>query len=818
MSDADLIEVSTRERTAGALLEGYAPPPGVYDEMRAADGRVRKHYRPLVAALGRMSDAERARRFASATQYLREAGVFYRVYGGADQREQARAWPLAQPPLILDRGEWARLEAGLVQRAEFLERLVGDLYGERRLIRDGVLPPAILGRNPEFLRPLADQGLSGRPLIRFIAVDLGRGPDGRWWVLGDRTQAPSGAGFALENRVATSRAFPELARSMKVERLAGFFQAFRESLYALDGRPQGRVAVLSPGPHNETYFEHAYLARYLGFLLLEGGDLAVHGSSVEVRTVDGSRPIRVLWRRLDGDFADPLELFPRSRIGTPGLARAIRAGAVEMVNALGSGILETRALLAFQPALAKALVGGALELPTVATWWCGQEAERAYVSAHRERLSLAAAFPPAAGGPGERRRPLDLGIRHSPSEHVLDALESDGAGVVGQEIVGLSTAPVFVDGRLQARPVSLRVFLARDAEGWRVMPGGFARVSSSTDPLAVAMQSGGHSVDVWVPSERETPSVSLLSGKRPAFARRLPSAPPARAADNLYWLGRYVERAEAGTRLVRLQAARLAEGERSGALEARVADVLADIGVEAGVRDASAGLLDLASSAFATASRIRDRFSPDGWRALSEIVDMIEAYRSEEPRGDLVGLASGVLTRLSGFAGLVHENMYQFTGWRFLQCGRLLERGQVTARVAAALTRDPAPEGGLEALLEFTDSRVTYRRRYSVDLSRETVLDLTVLDPLNPRAVAFQVNGFKALLDQLPGMLHGESLDRVSRRTARLQVRLATGDAEEAGGAFLARIAADLADVSDLLSRRYFSSIPQPGVDRLETE
>lgn len=820
MSDAETLNAPAPAGRAakGALLSGYAPPAGVYDEMRTADGQVRPHYRPMIAALDRMSEAERARRFSTASQYLREAGVFYRVYSGADEREHARVWPLAHPPLILERTEWANLEAGLIQRAEFLEKLVGDLYGERRMVREGILPPAILGRNPEFLRPMADQGLSGRPLIRFIAVDLGRGPDGRWWVLGDRTQAPSGAGFALENRVASSRAFPDLTRSMKVQRLAGFFQKFRETLLGLVDARGGRVALLTPGPANETYFEHAYLARYLGFLLLEGGDLAVHNASVEVRTVDGAKPIRVLWRRLDGDFADPLELFSRSRIGTPGLVRAVRAGAVEMVNALGSGILETRALLAFQPALARALIGEPLKLPTVATWWCGQDAERAYVSERREQLSLAEAFPTASGAVS-RRRPLDLGIRSDASDRLLGALDHDAVNVVGQEIVGLSTAPVFVDGRLQARPVTMRVFLARGADGWHVMPGGFARVSSSVDPLAVAMQAGGHSVDVWVASDRDERPVSLLTRQDAAFERRLPSAPPARAADNLYWLGRYVERAEAATRLVRLHAARLAEGERAGPLEACLAQVLADIGVDAELRDPSAGLLELATRAFATASRIRDRFSPDGWRALSEIVDLIETFRAQtEPAGDLVNLASGMLTRLSGFAGLVHENMYQFTGWRFLQCGRLVERGQITARVAASLTGDTTPEGGLEALLEFTDSRVTYRRRYSVDLSRQTVFDLAVLDPLNPRSVAFQVNGFKELLDELPGMRRGESLDPVSRRAARLQVRLATGDSAEADSAFLTRIAFDLGDISNLLSKRYFGAGPQHGVDRLETE
>ena len=809
-------EVVTASRGKAAapsegLLTGYGPSTGVHDEMMAADGKVRPHYREMVASLAAMGAADRDKCFASASQYLREAGVFYRVYGSPDRDgEQTRSWPLGHPPLIIAGKEWERLVSGLTQRARFLERLIADFYGDRHLLKDGVLPAAILGRNPEFLRPLADQakaepGKPAQPLIRFIAVDLGRGPDGRWWVLGDRAQAPSGAGFALENRVATARAFPDLIRDLKVERLAGFFRRFRESLNALDDAKGLRVGLLTPGPHNETYFEHSYLARYLGFLLLEGGDLSVQGGQVVVRTVDGAMPISVLWRRLDSDFADPLELHSGSRIGTPGLARAIRAGAVKMVNALGSGILETRALLAFQPALARALIGEELELPTVATWWCGQENERAYVQANREKLSLARAFPQSAAGE-ERRRPLDLGIRRQAPDQLVEELESGGPNVVGQEIVGLSTTPVFVDGKLVARPVTVRVFLARDASGWSVMPGGFARVSSSADPLAVSMQAGGHSVDVWVRSEQDIRPVSLLTNGGRAFSRRLPSAPPARAADNLYWLGRYVERAEAATRLVRLHASRIAEGERQGELGARVGELLAKLDVEALIGDPAEGLLDRARAAFTTASRIRDRFSPDGWRALREIVDLIEDHLKAEKAGDLVDLSSAVLTRLAGFAGLVRENMYQFTGWRFLQAGRLLERGQVTAQVAAGLSAGDLPEGALEALLEFADSRITYRRRYSVDLSAETVLDLVVLDPLNPRSIAFQINSFKALLDELPGMRRGETPAAVARRTARLQVRLASGDATEANEAFLTRIATDLGDVSDLLAQRYFST------------
>ncbi|KQT85608.1 hypothetical protein ASG48_07885 [Aurantimonas sp. Leaf443] len=782
------------------MLDGYAARlSGGRDEMMAPDGTVRAHYRPLIEALAGLTTHEREARFHSARQYLSEAGVFHRVYGEGHAPEEERDWPLALPPLVIDPDEWAELGAGLVQRAEFLEALLGDLYGRREVVRSGALPSALLGQNPEFLRPLSEQGLSGAPMIRFVAFDLGRGPDGRWWVLGDRAQAPSGAGFALENRVATSKAFPDLSREMNVARLAGFFQAFRETLYGLAEPGAPRIGLLTPGPLNDTYYEHFYLARYLGLLLLEGGDLVIREDRAHVRTVDGTQPISVLWRRLDADFVDPLELFSGSRIGTPGLLRAVRAGHLHLVNALGSGILETPAFLAFQPALAKALLGADLTLPTIATWWCGQEKERAYVCAHAGRLTLSPAFPPASGvTPAPLPRPANGKLALAPEA---------GLHLIGQEIASLSTVPVFVDGRLEPRPVALRVFLARGEDGWQVMPGGFARVADAREARAVSMHAGGRSIDVWVPSQETTRPVTLLRPAKAGGQARLPGALPARAADNLFWLGRYAERCEVATRLLRLCGARTTQGLRAGELEERVRRLLLDLGIDAAGPAPARGLLTLARQALETASRIRDRFSPDGWRALSEIVDLLVDGLKPDSEVDLVDLTSAVLTRLSGFTGLVRENMYQFTGWRLMKCGRRMERGRMSAIVASALLEDE-PEGALEALLEFTDSRVTYRRRFSVDLSSEAVIDLCILDPMNPRSVAFQVNSLCSTLAKLPGVREGEKLDMLSRRAARLQVRVATAEPQEVTTGFLDRIAGDFGLLSTLLTERYLLADP----------
>ena len=777
------------------------------DEMITADGAVRPHYAPLMAKLAAMPDCEIGRRFASSRQYLSEAGVFHHVYG--EGAEQSHEWPLGHPALVIDRAEWTELSAGLVQRAGFLEALLADIYGEQRLIAEGTLPGILVGRNPEFLRPLAGQATGSAPLLSFIAIDLGRGPDGRWWVLGDRTQAPSGAGFALENRVATSKAFPDVSRALNVERLAGFFRKFREMLFALGGPEPGRIGLLTPGPHNETYYEHAYLARYLGLLLLEGGDLVVHGDKAQVRTVDGFQPISVLWRRLDADFCDPLELFGGSRIGTPGLARAVRSGALAVVNALGSGILETPAFLAFQKPLAKALIGEELMLPSIATWWCGQEKIRRFVAENASRLQLGPAFAGAPAFPMME----ETATRPGADRRTIPATTREGVTLVGQEIAALSTTPVFGKDGLEPRPVTLRTFLMRDEDGWHVMPGGFARVADSRDARVISMQRGGGSIDVWIPSPTPVAKpVTLLGPKGDRFSRRLPGSLPARAADNLFWLGRYVERCEAATRLLRFYASRTGEGWVEGELETRLATMLKDFGVDVDEGQPQRGLLTLGRQSAATASRIRERFSPDAWRTLEDIVGLIlEAIADKDE--DIVALASAILTHLSGFAGLAHENMYQFTGWRFMQCGRALERGQATAAVVSELLAKEAPVGALEALLAFTDSSVTYRRRYSVDLSQQTVVDLTVLDPLNPRSLAFQVNTLAEVTSALPGVHLGETPDLLLRRLARLKVRLQTADSAEVDTAFLDRVVSDLALISNLLTQRYLLSSPQAAAE-----
>src|SRR5580704_6008305 len=368
----DAVEQS--EAALKQFVSGYRPLPGVFDEMMDGDGRVRAHWHPFLSMLAALGSEEINRRFAAADRYLRDSGVFYRVYEDAAGIE--RPWPLSHIPLIIEPGEWRQLEAGLIQRADLLEAVLADSYGPGTLTRDGRLPAALIAGNPEFLRPLVGVEPPGGAHLRFYAVDVGRGSDGRWWVLNDRAQAPSGAGYAIENRLALSRAIPDIYRTTRVERVAPFFQALQAELFALNKQDDARTCLLTPGPMNETYFEHSYFARYLGLLLVDGEDLIVRDDGVFIRTVSGLRRTEVLLRRVDADFSDPLELNAASRLGVAGLLQAVRDGRIVIVNSLGAGLVEARAMLAFLPALAPAVLGAELKVSNVATWWLGSAAMR----------------------------------------------------------------------------------------------------------------------------------------------------------------------------------------------------------------------------------------------------------------------------------------------------------------------------------------------------------------------------------------------------------------------------------------------------------
>lgn len=786
------------------LIDGYRPIAGTADEMIDAAGNPRPGWTTLVAALERMGPEVLAQQFTRADQYLRDAGVFYRVYGeeGATERD----WPLAHLPLLLDEAEWQTIADGVTQRAELLESVLADLYGPNDLAAKGLLPAELIAASPEFLRPMVGTKPASGHFLHFCAFELGRGPDGRWWVLGDRTQAPSGAGFALENRVATTRALSSVLAALNVNRLAGFFRSFRDTLLEYGRAAGGRVAVLSPGPHNETYYEHAYLARYLGIMLLEGEDLVVRNGQVLVRTVAGGKPISVLWRRLDSGFMDPLELKGESEIGTPGFVQALREGSVSVVNALGSGILESRALLGFMPGICKAVTGEPLKLPNIATWWCGHESACAHVAANLDHLSVGPALSTRLISDNEGETTLGSDLSDEARAALRERLARDGHNLVAHEAVTLSTTPVYINGKLEPRPVSLRVFAARTVSGWSIMPGGFARVGYTLDTKAIAMQRGGQAADVWVMGSAPVPHVSLIPQGAGAFNRIEPGVLPARAADSLFWLGRYIERAESLLRILRAYHARLAEqGDPDLPIIADAREHLAELKID--VEPAiPAALIQNVDSAIFSASRIRDRFSSDGWLALQDLAKTIAQFSEKIAPGDDATRAMTVLLRkLSGFSGLVSENMYRSTGWRFLEIGRRLERALQCVSTLIWLTRDDAPEGASDLAIEIGDSQITHRRRYSVQTGRLSVLDLLALDPLNPRSVLFQVERIR---EQIEDLLPANSVSQMPeplKKALKIETDLRIQDANDLSSDALYDLYGEFCDLSSALAKSYLT-------------
>lgn len=788
---------------ARSLLEHYQPIDGVVDEMVDASGNPRPVWKHFVEALDELGAEKLGQRFARADQYLRDAGVYYRVYdkAGANERE----WPLAHIPVLIEDSEWQAVSAGLVQRAELFEEIVADIHGPNRLVEKGILPAGLIAASPEYLRPLVGTRPAGGHFLHFCAFELGRGPDGRWWVLGDRTQAPSGAGFALENRVATTRALSDIYGEMHVHRLAGFFRRFRDALIGMAKESDGRVAILTPGPLNETYYEHAYIARYLGIMLLEGEDLTVSGGKLMVRTVSGLMPISVLWRRLDAAFADPLELRPDSQIGTPGLVEAIRQGTVSTVNALGSGLMETRALLAFLPKIARELWGEELLLPGVATWWCGQETERAHVLANIDRMVVGPALSTRLAFEDDGQTKLGSALSVGERAELVARIERDGKAFVGQEAVTLSTTPVYVGGWLEPRPASLRVYLARTPEGWTVMPGGFARVGLSLDPTAIAMQRGGQAADVWVVSDRPVERETLLPQESDSFNRTMPGSLPSRAAENLTWLGRYIERSEDTVRILRAYHVRLAEtSDPDMPLLADIRDYLEPFGID--VETAiPPGLIGTLDSAVYSAGQIRDRFSPDGWLALKDLSKTIHQFATTVAPGDDATRAMTVILRkLAGFSGLLHENMYRFAGWRFLEIGRRLERGIQIASTLARLTSSKAPDGALDMMLEIGDSVMTHRRQYPVQAGRRTVIDLLALDPLNPRSILFQLERLKAEIGLLPATGGEGHMSAAAKEILQLNTSIAIKEPADMTVKALNDLAGEIGGLYSSLAKAYF--------------
>jgi len=759
---------------AEGLLADYRPPAGVFDEMVTSARLLRSPWQQFIGGVNRAGATGLAQRTEQVRRLLREGGVTYNVLGTPQGPD--RPWELDPLPILFDREAWQPLAEALRQRATLLNLILGDVYGPQRLVREGVLPPEAIFEHPGYLLPCQSIRLPEEAYLCLYAAHLARQPDGQWMVLNDRTQGPSGTGYTLENRIAISRTLRQDFETLHIQRLAPFFIAMQECLVSLSCRhpDNPRVVLLSPGNSSPTFFEDGYMARYLGYTLVQGGDLTVRGDSVYLKTLGGLLPVDVILRRIPDRDCDPLELEANSPFGTAGLVQSLRNGQVVIANAIGSGFLEAPLLGAFLPAACRLLLGQDLQCQSQPTWWCGDAESMQYVESNLNELIVRHAFKrrtlPILGAQltGDQQRQLMEQIRRRPSQFIA------------QKPVERSTAPVWTGSKIEPWRAELRTFAVATKDGYEIMPGGLARLFRNPQAIGESMAAGQSSKDVWVLSDSPVERVTLLKQRAQLIELKRTAADiPSRMADNLFWLGRHAERAEAMVRHLRSCIVRLTNDLEPAAITELVELVAAlsdgvpslpgpspstNANLIEGMREevvvwlfdahrpgALAHTLEVLRS---TAAQVRDRLSVDGWRIVNQLnLSALFPWKPQTGRlGDLVLLLNQVLNLLAVLSGLGTESMTRGLGWRFLDMGRRIERALQTLRlfrrtlVSAATETTPL----LEAILEICDSSMTYRWRYRSTLQLEPVLDLLLIDDSNPRSVGYQFNSLSEHVVLLP--------------------------------------------------------------------
>ena len=743
-----------------------------YDELSADGVTPRPHWARIMKAFRAIGPEELGHRWERAERRIRENGITYNIY--SDPLGANRPWQIDIVPFLIPADEWRVLEAGIIQRARLLSRILEDLYGPQELLANGHFPASLLFANPAFLRPLVGVPVPAHSYLHMLAVDLARSPDGQWWVLSDRTQAPSGSGYALENRTIVSDVLPDIFRRSNVLRLAPFFKAQRDALATLSKRSNPRIVLLTPGPLNETYFEHSYIARYLGFTLCAGADLTVRDRSVYLKTVDGLEQVDVILRRVDDSFCDPLELRSESLLGVPGLVDAIVAGNVTVANALGSGLIETSAIMPFLPGLSKHLFGEKLKLPSVATWWCGQTYALDWVLNHLDSVVVKPAFPSRGVEPV-----FGAELDQTEKSQFIEKMRTHPYEYVAQEQVTLSSAPVWDNGHLRSRSVVLRAYVLNTGNGWMAIPGGLVRVAE-TEGSVVSMQRGGHSKDAWVLWDGPIDTFSMLRPRNePVMLRRELPGVPSSVADNVFWLGRYVERAENTARIVRTMTSRVRRASEAelgclirlhSCLESRQSKLPKAKSKRPTALEFEQELISMVTdpkraeslaSTMAEVSRVggtvRERLSTDMTFLIGQLRDRVEIGKDTQFL-EYPAMLTLWLELLSAFSGMERENINRGVGWLFLSMGRRLERAIYLTRQLREITKPLAERDWLllECLLEVGDSSMAYRSRYYTTLQPLAVLDVLMADESNPRSLHFQLAHLADLYQRLPRHLPSE--------------------------------------------------------------
>lgn len=821
-------------------------PSFVHNEVYDADGQVRPHWQKFLNALRTVSPLEFGRRNAQADRMLRENGVNY--HSATDGGEGARPWRLDLLPMITTSADWSTLELGLTQRARLLNLLIADIYGPRKMIDEGILPPEVLYANPEFLRPFCDIRRSDLNPMFLYAAELARSADGQWWVMADRSEAPAGPGFALENRIVSSRSMPSAFKQIQVERLAPFFAKLQNALRRRLPRPteSPRIVLLSSGPTHPYYFEDVYLARYLGYTMVEGGDLAVRNDVVFMKTLSGLVPVDIVLARCAESGLDPLELGGYAAHGVPGLLNAMRSGNVTISNTPGCGIVGAPVFMAFLPQLCQRLLGEPLRMPSISTWWCGDPVSLHQVLSRMHELVLKPAFQKSGG-----EEVIVADLTAEDRQKLVSRVQSEPYAWVAQEKIARSGVPVWTEGGVRCGHAAVRAFLVEDENNWNLMPGGLIRIAPDTGPMQLSVAAGDGSKDLWVLADRKVDPVSLLTPRdMPAELRRTSALFPSRVADNLFWLGRSLDRCDFLGRLVRALAERLiGEGNVDMTEIKFLARALSEMGqLEPGfvvdgmesqlpslaealplaVYDPNeyGGLARTVKDLTRLASLVRDWISPDTWHRINVTSEAFRATPAKEwhDLADVVSSSNTLIGDLASVSGLISDGMNRGPSWRFLELGRCIERAGATARmlITAELKRGPVSPSLLKTMVEILDVRMTYRFRYRENLQRNAVLDLAITDDTNPRSLAYQIDRLVSHVDRLPGYearpLRSEEM-RLVMEAAHAVRMLTTEDlaasTPKAVLAALKTVDDSMTRLSDTLTNKYLvhSGVPRQFTD-----
>jgi len=825
-----------------ALRGLKSSPDSAYDELVTGQKSIRYHWQGILSVIRSLPSGGQgggmAERVESARRQLQESGATVNLL---DDRGTP-GWTFDPLPFVVAPDEWEAIEHGLIQRATLLDGILADLYGPQTLLKDKLVPPMLVHANRHFQRAsrVTDGAAPQRHLAQY-AVDLVRQGDGRWYVLADHTEVPSGIGYALEMRRVLARSLPEAFRSIPVRHLRPFVDRWNESLAALAPADVTRptMAVLTPGSLSSTYFEHVYLSRSLGVPLVEGGDLVARDGQVSIKTLTGLRPVHVLLRRLDSAFADPLELRADSALGVTGLVEATRTARIALANALGSGVVETPAMMPFLERLSQKLLDQKLEIPSLDVWWLGEPSAYAFVMAHLDGMIVRPCL-------GQDREPIIVGMLEPAARKALEEkLRSQPGHYVAQYPVVPSLSPKWDGKGLAPSAVVMRCFVISEGYGYRVLPGGLAREPMGDTALANLGRLNGTLKDVWVLTE-DASDVQLPAGRRfhQIAVDRGGADLQSRAADNLYWLGRYIERLDNDARLLRTTVTRVAQGAM-GARDSAEVRLLGKLLDRANLMDPSAALSMPESAAFqqglatvASETRglpvmldsihrltgtLRDRFSSDMNAAVGPLLIGVR-QKLFEARGNLDPLLAAlddIVRFVSTLSGLAQENMTRGTGWLFLDLGRRLERSQfVLTSALATFNQSPIDwDAAMRIALELCDSTITYRTRYLGQLQPAPVLDLVLLDDSNPRALAFQLAAIRSHLQQLgetSGAYVPDALQSLDSDLTRV-VQLFGGEEqawrhEGLALAMLREIIEDserrIEDLSEAITRAYFSHVP----------